>query len=151
MMWTEGSAYPARFACLNMAVAMLFAGCSADKQAVETYATSGQVTFKGKPAQGARVIFFYASENLRGQLLPTPQATVDETGNFRVSCFGDEDGAPAGAYRLGIVWRKKPSGDSYGDSRPPDRLKGRYGNPLRSGLTATIVEGENILPPIQLK
>ena len=151
MQRTEDSACPAGRALLSIAMMMLFTGCSAKENAVETYPTSGQVTFKGKPAKGARVIFFYASNQMQGQILPTPQATVDDAGNFRVHCFGDEDGAPAGEYRLGIVWREEPTGKTRGDYRPPDRLRGRYGNPRRSGLTATILEGENILPPIQLK
>ncbi len=151
MRWTKGFTCSAGLAWLSFVVAVIFAGCSAEENAVETYPTSGKVTFKGQPATGARVIFFYTSEQLRGQLLPTPQATVDGAGNFRVRCFGEEDGAPAGEYRLGIVWREKPSGNTSGDYRPPDRLKGRYGNPQRSGLTAIVVEGENILPPIELK
>ncbi|WP_074313703.1 hypothetical protein [Singulisphaera sp. GP187] len=30
-------------------------------------------------------------------------------------------------------------------------LRGKYSDPARSGLTATIKEGENTLPPFQLK
>lgn len=148
--WTKESARPYASAGLTVIVAMLAIGCAADENVLETYPVSGQVTYKGKPATGARVIFFFASGQMQEQVLPTPQATADEDGNFRVSCFGDEDGAPAGDYRIAIVWREDPSRKVRGDYRPPDRLKGRYGNPRRSGLTATVVEGKNILPTIQL-
>ena len=142
-----------RFTCLCwttwLGTAILALGCADKDGSFTAYPVSGQVFYQGKPTAGAKVLFFFASENLRGQRIPTPQATVDAEGNFQLGCYNKTDGAPAGEYKVAIVWQEG-SFDPEGPE-PPDLLKGRYAYPQSSGLTATVVGGKNKLPPFQLE
>lgn len=56
---------------------------------------------------------------------------------------------PAGDYVLTVIWRKaaKVADDGGGD----DLLRGRYGDPEKSILKATVKAGDNLLPTIELK
>lgn len=134
---------------LTAAGVLTTTGCSTDEDRVATFPVSGQVLHNGTPATGAKVILIVSSESLRGKRIPTPQGTVDETGNFQIGCYSENDGAPAGEYGIAIVWRDDSVNTSR-DEKPPDRLAGRFANPQRSGLTATITEGKNELPSINL-
>ncbi len=49
-----------------------------------------------------------------------------------------------------VVWPKVTM-DHGEEIAGPDRLRGRYGDPARSGLKVTIKEGENALPPIEVE
>ena len=145
------STHSALNALLSIACIVLSLGCSSEKNAVETFPVSGTVLYKNQPAAGAKVLFFFTDVKMQEKRLPMPQATVNENGSFQVSCFGDADGAPEGEYRIALVWRREPKAETKGDFRPPDRLEGRYADPLRTGLTATVIKGNNILPTIHLK
>ncbi len=124
-------------------------GCGVGDQTVATYPVTGQLHHNGQPAAGAKLLMFLASDKLRSNRIPIPQAVVDKNGDFTIGCFGQDDGAPAGDYEIAIVWREE-SKTSRGDRRPPDRLQGRYSNPRQSGLSAKVVESGNTLPPIHL-
>jgi hypothetical protein len=67
---------------------------------------------------------------------------VQPDGSFTVSTYGDNDGAPAGDYTVAVTWEDPES--------KSDRFNGRYG-PGTSQLAATIKDGANELPPIELK
>jgi hypothetical protein len=105
--------------------------------------TSGQVLVNGQPAKEALVVFHHIGD--WGERSIVPQATTDEDGRFALSTYAMEDGAPAGDYRVSVIWpsyRRKTMG--------PDLLAGKYEKPESSGLTAHIEKGKNVLPPFQL-
>ena len=97
----------------------------------------------GKPAVGAFVLFIPALESANSPD-PRPRATVGDDGSFRLSTYGTEDGAPAGDYLVTVTWPLDGRDDE-------DKLRGRYAEPGRSKLKATVKEGPTEVPPFRLK
>ena len=136
--------------CLVSSV-VINTGCSSSDSHAEVFPVTGQVFHNGQPAAGATILLFIVGDDLRGQRIPIPQAVVDTEGKYHIGCYEKDDGAPAGEYRAAVVWHDSPAGTTLEEGQAPnDRLKGRYADPRRSGLTATIIEGKNTLPPFQL-
>ena len=73
---------------------------------------------------------------------PRPRANVAADGTFTLSTYGENDGAPAGDYIVAISWENTDTNE--------DRLRGRYSGPT-SRLRAKVAEGNNELPPFDLK
>jgi hypothetical protein len=119
---------------------------------MQVYPASGQVTVNGQPAAGAQVAFYGATPELTGPGTPAPAATTDENGEYRLRSYDPEDGAPAGEFKVTVVWPEPiPPNVDQEMYRPKDRLKGRYSHPDKSGLKMTVPEGGGELPPIELK
>jgi len=64
--------------------------------------------------------------------------------------------AAPGEYAVTVVWPEQaaPGKPTFGTEPPPeapDRLKGRYANRAKSGLSAVVKPGKNQLPPFELK
>jgi hypothetical protein len=132
-----------RLAALVVA-AWLLAGCTAGPK---PNAVRGKVTYKGAPVDGASVIF-----HPRGQVGPgvaRPAAMTAADGTFVLRAPGDE-GVPPGEYDVTVMWEKPPPGGWVGENRQ-DALGGRYSEPGKSGLQATVQSGDNDLPPFDLK
>ena len=126
------------------------AACRDDGQA-DVPPVRGKVLLNGAPLEGATVQFFTNDESLRRPGVPIPAATTDAGGAFQLSAYGQADGAPAGAYRVTINKRQATNEAEDPESATSvDLLKGRFADPDASGLTATISEGENELPPFEL-
>jgi len=126
------------------------AGCGDDR--LDVYPVSGKVLVQGKPAAGAEVIFYTQEEELRKPGVPIPKGEVAEDGSFSLTSYEPDDGAPAGEYAVTVVWNQVVVADPDPESRVErDRLNGRYADPETSGLTATVAEDDNELPPFELK
>ena len=80
-----------------------------------------------------------------------PYARTDENGQFTVSTYGMNDGAPAGEYRVSVSWKGPLRGVSP-DQRDalPELLPARYGDPATSGIRVRVVPGNNALETIDL-
>ena len=142
---------PLRLAALGGAVALCsaFIGCGPQYAGpVPTYKTAGQATFKGQPIAGATLIFHRQGEALPD--VPSPSARVNADGSFAATTFAAEDGAPAGDYVATVEWRKQVQ--INGDwTHGPNLLPPAYADPGKSPLKITIAEGENVLPPIEIR
>ncbi len=93
-----------------------------------------------------------------------PFAYVDGQGNYELKTYRDGDGAPPGRYRVSILIasaqgrnsrKDKPAGEEENPSGPvvsipPDIIQ-KYGNVETAGIEVTIQDGENNLPPFELK
>src|SRR5262245_36674275 len=97
---------------------VLLGGCGDGRAPV--YPVTGQVLVKGKPADGAFLVFHPTGEVEANT--PRPYATADAEGNFRLTTYTSGDGAPAGSFRVTVVWRPKPK--STIEAEGPDRLDG---------------------------
>ena len=129
---------------------ILFGGCGESNNRVAVYPVRGKVIYRGEPAAGAKVVL-YAVEP-RDSNTPIPEGEVQEDGAFRLTSYEEGDGAPAGRYKATVVWNEPiPPGMHAESFSPRDRLGGRYSDPNRSGLTATVTEGNNVLEPFELK
>jgi len=78
----------------------------------------------------------------------SPTAVTGEDGRFRLLSFKPGDGAPAGDYLVTIIY---PMDRFNKHLSGIDRLKGKFADPLKSGLTAKVEAKPNDLPPFDLK
>jgi hypothetical protein len=136
-----------------LASLVALSGCG-ESSGVATYPVTGTVMVDGKPAGGARVIFCPKQGSAEEITRLRPVGITDANGQFGLMTFVKGDGAPAGEYNVIVRWSGDASQNSEGardrGSRPKDQLKGKYGNPEQSGLSATVAEGETTVPPFQL-
>ncbi len=120
------------------------AGCAQKK--VPVYPVGGRITYNGKPVPKATLYFISVGTFSSKDLLP--RAVTREDGTFAVSTYHREDsdqpdGAPAGEYRISIIWAAQKSAIP---GPPLDLLGGRYSDPERSGLRARVdADGNNEL------
>lgn len=128
----------------------IMAGCGDSGNRVDVHPVSGKVLHRGGPATGAKVVL-YATER-PDSTTPFPSAVVQPDGSFTLTSYTVGDGAPAGKYKVTVVWPEPiPPGVHAESHSPADRLGGRYSNPDQSKLEVTVTEGENELEPFNLQ
>lgn len=147
-------------AALLIAAALLLPGCGEEvvEGRIEVIPVQGQLLVKGQPAPGARVTLHPVDGPVAEAGL-YPYGIVDESGAFSVTTYQQGDGAPPGEYRVSVVWpdanyqaRNARERDMISSgAQLPDKLRGRYADPQRTGLTATITPDTTELPAINLK
>lgn len=120
----------------------------------DTYVATGIVTYSGAPLAGASVTFRPKVKGGKGAV-----AITNENGEFELMTFETGDGALAGDYTVTVIKQQHTPGDpsyndsdspNYGKEPPPsaqsqtiDLLPNKYGDPKKSGLVATVQDGEN--------
>jgi len=132
---------PLRLASLWCALLSISLGCGANESS--PVSVKGIVKSKsGRPCNKALVVFHPTDKERVND--PKPVATTDEEGRFALTTFRQSDGARPGEYAVTVVW---PGQDSRGEkisltgeggSSGADRLKGKYGNPSKPLLRASI-------------
>jgi hypothetical protein len=129
-------------ACLAAITAV--AGCGPARKAV--YPVQGELRLgDGRPAAHAQITLHPVAA-ARDDVHPTGE--VDDQGRFTLTTYAAGDGAPAGEYRIAIVWYLATGRD---DETPQNYLPAAYARAESTPLPAvTIVKGPNHLPPIQL-
>jgi hypothetical protein len=125
-------------------VALLAAGCGDGRP--KLYPVSGQVFVAGKPADGAVVVLHAVGGGIPD--VPRPVATVGPDGSFQLTTYDANDGAPAGTYKVTVMWFPKKKSPMEPDG--PDRLKGRYASPEKTPLEVTVQPGPTTLEPFKL-
>ena len=79
----------------------------------------------------------------------TIMGIVQGDGSFELVCGSQGKGHPPGTYDVLIEW--KPADQSKGRRQPgSDKLKGRYADPRRPLLHATVEAKATSLPPFDL-
>jgi len=136
-------------ALLSVGMFVGVVGCSTGGSAKKVcYPVKGELTVAGKPADGATVILQPKEANRDEWSDGYPRATVGPDGKFQVSTYGENDGAPTGDYVVLVSWEApNPTNE---ETSGPDRLGGRYIDPAKSKLTATVEPRPTELPPIRL-
>ncbi len=106
-------------------------------------ATKGVVKTKnGRPCDNALVVFHPLEQSRMND--PKPVAKTNSDGRFVLTTFAENDGALPGEYAITVVWpgkEAKPSKLSMtgeGVAEGADQLKGKFGNPSKPLLKATI-------------
>lgn len=108
---------------------------------IPTFPVHGRLSINGAPAPGAMIKFI--SQRQGGRV---PTAIVRADGSFSASYYDHEDGAPAGKFKLLVVWMQTPPQGGLAQ----DRLGGRFLDPSKPVATITVKEQENTLDPIEL-
>jgi hypothetical protein len=105
---------------------------------MKVYPVSGTVSLAGEPAAGAEMVFYGIDEALQTADAPVPKARVDQQGHYQVSSYEPGDGAPAGEYRVTVIWRQSDSSDPENRDLARDRLQGKYADPETTPLRVTV-------------
>jgi hypothetical protein len=133
---------------------------------------SGKIMFKGNPVEAAQVTF-HASTATSGR---SAAGTTGKDGTFKLTTINTDDGAAPGEYIITVSKQEAKTGGSepidinkeggpgaaYGaamaaagsgkmDSFMKDTLPAKYGKPGESGLTRTVVKGDENNFTIELK
>lgn len=135
-------------AILLIVVCLFTGGCSS---AAKLIPVSGSVTVKGKPAEGA-VVLFHPEGNPTGM---TASGVAGADGSFAL-VSATETGVAAGKYKVTIIWpdaskKPTPSQIMMGTAEDgPDLLQGKYASRDKSPLTAEVTATTTKLPPFEL-
>jgi hypothetical protein len=138
-----------RSARLGLLAAACLLTCSCGDGRKPAFPVSGKVLHQGKPAKGAMVILHPLDDPDPKATKPNARAEAD--GSFRLNTYKTGDGAPAGEYAVTFFWPKPPASPVDHPYMGPDLLGDRYRDPKTSPWRVTIREGENELPPFDLK
>lgn len=126
-------------------------GCGDGK--IKRYPVTGSVLVGGKPAEGARVVFIPVGGSEKFQK-ERPTGVADGAGQFTLTTFEKDDGAPAGEYKvmvLGSSRSRRKRGDEEEAASNPLRIDRKYAKASDSGLTATVAAEPTTLPPFDLE
>src|SRR5438093_4900706 len=85
-------------ACVLIVPALLILGCSSGTRRPPTYKVTGTVTMKGRPVEGATVVFVPPA---KAEYEPATGIT-DSQGHFKLSTFLADDGAQEGEYNIKV-------------------------------------------------
>jgi hypothetical protein len=134
------------------ALSLTFAACGQEPSGrVPVYRAAGAVDWNGEPLAGA-VLIFHAKDKLTDaddEPVPAPGAHSLEDGTFAVSTYEPGDGLPEGDYQVTVSCENRSVDRKKGDDFP-ELLPERYQNPATSGLSVSIVAGDNELPAFDL-
>ncbi len=126
----------------------------------------GRVTYNGQGVPRATVIFQPVADASEGAKKLRPFGDTDDQGKFEMKTYVRGDGAPPGKYRVSIIGigsfstggagKDKPGGEPENASpvvnlNIPSAAAKKYGEADTSGIEVTVQEGENNLPPFELK
>lgn len=137
-----------------------FTGCSKGEDLPDTYPTSGTVTYKDKPVEGATVVF----RSTGGEKTHIATGVTDAQGVFELSTFGDKDGAVEGTHTVTVSKLKSDQADSPSLSmeeaaaqkeqptpKVTSELPEKYSNPSTSDLKAEVKAEDSNDIPLELK
>jgi hypothetical protein len=125
-------------------VVLLLPSCGSSRKPV--YPVTGHLFLKKKPAVGATVIL-HPVDAKPGDTFK-PAGRVDEQGEFHLTTYSKDDGAPEGEYVMTVEWRA-PKRSPF-DAHQVDRLQGLYSDPKTSTLRARVDRQTVELQPIEL-
>ncbi|WP_197356290.1 transthyretin-like family protein [Aureliella helgolandensis] len=97
----------------------------------------GVVTFNGSPI--AKISVSFVPVGGSGQIA---EGTTDEQGNFKLRTLEPGDGAWVGDYQVSLKYVPDVIADmpafTGGQKSEPSPIPAKYGNPSKSGFTATV-------------
>ena len=140
-------------AAISVGVLMmsLSAGCGKAKPGIKgklpLFPVAGKLIMDGQPMAGATLLFHPTNDFPTGSASQRPRAIVGEDGTFQVSTYANDDGAPAGEYRVTVSWKADTDGTTSEQQQDlPEMAPRTVQNPRQSHLRVKIKQGENKLP-----
>ena len=133
-------------------VMVCFFGCGKKEiERVPLHPVSGKVLVDGRAVANVEIKLRpvnYSPDKPEHRI--GPFAKTDAKGDFKISTYGSQDGAPAGDYVILATWPKiqiEGGEESFG----PDQLGNAYTQPTQPAGKVTIKEGDNVIPPLKLR
>jgi hypothetical protein len=155
------SAFGSRGRCaaalfVGLLTVALSAGCGAKsrpepKGKLPLFPVTGKLLLDGQPMVGATIIFNPTTAFPPGAPKQRPRAMVDADGTFHVSTYANNDGAPAGEYKVTVSWKGDLTGvtsEQAGDL--PEKAPLTVQEASSSRLRIKVTEAENTLPTWEL-
>jgi hypothetical protein len=125
-------------------------GCGENSTSKTLYPVSGEVFYKGKPAEGCKISF--TPKSGIGQDLGWPSfAEVGKDGKFTVTTNQPNDGMPEGEYGVSFSWPGKGTASDPNGEMAEDRLPVKYHHPDTSGYSIKITPETRELARYDLK
>ncbi|MFG0261269.1 MAG: hypothetical protein ACF788_02640 [Novipirellula sp. JB048] len=123
---------PALLASLSLGLA----GCTPSNE-LATVPVSGKISFEGQPLSTGSVIFIPTGGG------PTADANIGPNGEYALGTYDKSDGVPPGEYNVMVVaMSEQDSIDAETATGSGSLIPNRYGDPSKSGLTASVTAGE---------
>ncbi|MCU0703771.1 MAG: hypothetical protein MUF18_07320 [Fimbriiglobus sp.] len=125
-------------------VPLMLLGCEGGEKRTPTFEVRGKLTDGVKPLADVQVVFHPVNA---GPDTPKPRGKTNTSGEFKLTTYDANDGAPAGQYKVSVeLWKTVNA-----DSGPVNQLPAKFADPEKSGLTATVNAGPTELQPFVLK
>lgn len=128
-----------------VASAPLLTGCSKKETRKPVFVVTGKVTYNSSPIENATIVFHPIGEE--GPNAVKSRGKTDAQGNFKLTTYDTNDGAPAGEYQVTVEqWLAgRP------DEGPSNRLPAYLSKPESSGLKATVNKAPTEVPTFEIK
>ncbi|MEM7558138.1 MAG: hypothetical protein AAF394_03370, partial [Planctomycetota bacterium] len=131
-------------AVLCFALAMVLVGCEGSWEA-STYPAMGSISINGQIPEGA-VVELRSVGDAPDVRDSRPWGLVDASGNYTLTTYKQNDGAPVGEYAVTVRWPPTISKPSL-----EDKLNGAYSDPNESKWKVSIAAEDNLLAKIEIK
>ena len=133
--------------CILATTLLAAAACSKAKDGpTKVYPVTGEVFYRGQPAEGA-LVTLHPMGNADNPRVYT--GIVQADGSFQVTTTVANDGAPAGNYAVTLTWSTTEKVNDV-DRETPDRFGGRYAHVGSQPLTVEVKAEKNRLPRFDL-
>lgn len=145
--------HPSKHSCRLAAavVALALVGCGSTdgpEWNLSPHPVKGKVLYDGKPVEGVLVGLIPIDAPMPPAIPANPTATTGPDGSFSIGTVQPGDGACPGRYQIVLNWMVSKEDESDEENRF-DKLLGWY-DAAHSSLFITVVEGENVVPPIAI-
>jgi hypothetical protein len=119
-----------RLIAAAVAVSLSMIECGCGNRGLPVFPVQGELRYNKEPAAKALVIFT-PQENTDAKNWPNgyPRGVVKEDGSYKLSTYGETDGAPAGEYAVTVLWLENVEGSH---EEKVDKLQGRYADAVTS-------------------
>lgn len=133
---------------LTLALFVIVAGCQQSNR-LPVYPVKGQVLYNGKPLKGVSLAFHPVDP--KNDIGYPAHAKTDEEGRFILTSYVENDGAPAGEYKVALAFEPE-SIDEGADQQKPIafQLPNKYLRKETTDIVVTIQKGANDLEPFRL-
>jgi len=109
----------------------------------------GKVTVDGEPVRDLFVFLIPKGQKAPSGEFAASRAQCRDDGTFQITTYLEGDGAPQGEYAVTFEWLKfRQTGSSWVG---PDKLNGRYSDPLKSEFHITVGSSPATIGPFELK
>lgn len=132
----------------GLLLVLLFCGCGSSNPWETAHPVNGSILYKGKPIKDAELVFFPLDEKFPESV--RPWAKSKENGEFALSTYDREDGAPAGKYKVTVVHHEVVVKGPAIAAKPNDLPK-KYAKKDTTDLIVEVPRGGTSLPVIELK